>query len=104
LPCFFPLRLGGTLQNPARSCQKGLKKMGRRQTEISYQSEAAYLKSVLLWLQECWTEPAPRYYPFGQIDQGLKRHSVSSARTGSDKQDVIMDIPAFLPPRKRYHL
>jgi hypothetical protein len=78
--------------------------MGRRQTEISYQSEAAYLKSVLLWLQECWTEPAPRYYPFGQIDQGLKRHSVSSARTGSDKQDVIMDIPAFLPLRKRYHL
>jgi hypothetical protein len=47
---------------------------------------------------------APRYYPFGQIDQGLKRRSVSSARTGSDKQDVIMDIPAFLPPRKRYHL
>jgi hypothetical protein len=37
--------------------------MGRRQTETYYQSEAAYLKSVLLWLQEYWTGPAPRFYP-----------------------------------------
>jgi hypothetical protein len=37
--------------------------MGQRQTETSYQSEVAYLKSVLLWLQDYWTGPAPRYYP-----------------------------------------
>jgi len=38
--------------NPKREPQ-GIKKMGR------YQTEAAYLKSVLLWLQGNWTEPDP---------------------------------------------
>ena len=78
--------------------------MGWRQPETSYQSEAAYLKSVLLWLQECWTGRAPRYYPFGQVEQGSKHYSVPRARTSSDKRDALMDIPAFLPPRKRYYL
>jgi hypothetical protein len=38
--------------------------MGRRRTETSYQSEAAYLKSVLFWRQGNWAEPdPPRFYP-----------------------------------------
>jgi hypothetical protein len=67
--------------------QKRLKKMGRRQTETSYQSEAAYLKSVLLWLQECWTEPAPRYYPFRVVERRLKGDCVPGDRISSDKSD-----------------
>jgi hypothetical protein len=47
--------------------------MGQRQTETSYQSEVAYLKSVLLWLQDYWTGPAPRYYLFAPVEQGSKR-------------------------------
>ena len=39
--------------------------MGRHQTE------AAYLKSVLLWLQGNWTEPdPPRFYPLKEVPQG----------------------------------
>jgi hypothetical protein len=63
-------RLGS---NPIRSCKKELNDMGRRQTETSYQSEAAYLKSVLLWLQDYWTGPALRYYLFAPVEQGSKR-------------------------------
>jgi len=37
---------------------KGIKQMGRCQTETYYRTEASYLKSVLLWLQEYWTGPA----------------------------------------------
>ena len=44
-----------------------MKKMGR------YQTEAAYLKSVLLWLQGDRSEPdPPRSYPLGSVDR--KRH------------------------------
>ena len=35
-----------------------------------YQTEASYLKSVLLWLQGCWTEPdPPRFYPLRDSEQ-----------------------------------
>src|SRR5262249_7620094 len=68
----------------------GVNEMRRRQTEIYYQSEPAYLKSVLLWLQEYWTEPAPRFYPLNQVEQesryssalGGTRH-IKSARRDS---------------------
>jgi hypothetical protein len=47
--------------------------MGRRQTETSYQSEAAYLKSVLRWLQGSWTEPdPPHFYPLRAVPQGSR--------------------------------
>jgi hypothetical protein len=69
--------------NPEREPQ-GIKKMGR------YQTEAAYLKSVLLWLQEYWTGPAVRIYPLRAVPQGSLHY---------DRRDVIIDLPAFLPPR-----
>jgi hypothetical protein len=48
--------------------------MGRCQTETSY------LKSVLLWLQEYWTEPdPPRIYLLKRVEGG-SRHS-SARRT-----------------------
>jgi hypothetical protein len=63
LPCLFPLCLVSTLQIPSGS-RKGIKKMGR------YQTEAAYLKSVLLWLQGNWAEPdPPRFYPLKEVNQ-----------------------------------
>ena len=35
------------------------------------QTEAAYLKSVLFWLQGNWTEPdPPRFYPLKEVEQG----------------------------------
>jgi hypothetical protein len=42
--------------------------MGRRQTE-NYQSEAAYQKLVLFWLQGYWSGPAPTFYPLKELDQ-----------------------------------
>jgi hypothetical protein len=74
--------------------------MGRRQTETTYQSEAAYPKSVLLWLQEYWTGPAPRFYTYKQHAQGPRHYAAQSANAGLDKQDVVVDLPPFLPPRK----
>ena len=72
--------------------------MGRRQTETYYQSEAAYLKSVLLWLQEYWTGPAPRFYPLNQVTQE-SRHYATRTHAGLNRRDVIIDLPAFLPTR-----
>ena len=38
-----------------------------------YQTEAAYLKSVLLWLQGNWAEPdPPRFYPLRRGEQGSR--------------------------------
>jgi hypothetical protein len=45
----------------------GDQKMGRRQTE-NYQSEAAYQKLVLFWLQGYWTGPAPTFYPHRKLE------------------------------------
>jgi hypothetical protein len=73
--------------------------MGRRQTEIYYQSEAAYLKSVLLWLQEYWTGPAPRFYPLNQVEQGGEHSSAQRPQATSNRRDAIVDLPAFLPPQ-----
>jgi hypothetical protein len=42
--------------------------MGRRQTE-TYQSEAAYLKLVLFWLQGYWTGPAPTFQPLSELER-----------------------------------
>ena len=69
----------------------------RRQTEIFYQSEPAYLKSVLLWLQEYWTGPAPRFYPFGKVES--LRHSAQRVHAASNRQDAIIDLRTFLPCR-----
>jgi hypothetical protein len=81
--------------------------MGQRQTESSYQSEAAYLKSVLLWLQEYWTGPAPRFYPYKpaaqrpykQAAQRPSHYSVEKVRAALNRQDAILDLPTFLPSR-----
>ena len=57
--------------------------MGRHQTE------AAYLKSVLFWLQGHWSEPdPPRFHPLGELEQasqhsspgGHARHQIDEAR------------------------
>ena len=46
-----------------------------------YQTEASYLKSVLLWLQGSWTEPdPPRFYPLRQVAVGTSRSMSSPAR------------------------
>jgi hypothetical protein len=74
--------------------------MGRPQTEIFYQSEPAYLKSVLLWLQEYWTGPTPRFRPFGQIEQGLPRYPAQKAHAALNRQDAMVDPSTFLPSRR----
>ena len=69
--------------------------MGRCQTETSY------LKSVLLWLQEYWTEPdPPRIYPLKRVKGGSRHSSVQRTRDNSIERDTIIDLPAFLAPRK----
>jgi hypothetical protein len=79
--------------------------MGQRQTETSYQSEAAYLKSVLLWLQEYWMGPAPRFYPYKRGAQGSRHYSDEGARAALNRRIEKIDLPAFLPPRtsSQYH-
>src|ERR1700726_3181398 len=68
--------------------------MGRCQTETSY------LKSVLSWLQEYWTGPAVRIHPLKQVEQGSRHYSARRTHAALDRRDVIIDLPAFLPPRK----
>jgi hypothetical protein len=46
-----------------------------------YQTEAAYLKSVLFWLQGCWTEPdPPRFYPLKDSEQGSRHYCAEDTR------------------------
>lgn len=71
--------------------------MGQRQTETFYQSEPAYLKSVLLWLQEYWTGPAPRFNPYKQVAQAVRHHSAPRTNAALDKENAIVDLPSFLP-------
>ena len=61
--------------------------MKRRQTEAFYQSEPAYLMSVLLWLQEYWAGPAPRFYPFGESEHAPLRYSPQRARVALNRQE-----------------
>jgi hypothetical protein len=46
-------------------------------------SEPAYLLSVLLWLQEYWTGPAPRFYPFSSGEHGAHRYPPRGRRPHS---------------------
>jgi len=60
--------------------------MGRHQTE------AAYLKSVLLWLQGNWAEPdPPRFYPLREVEQASRYHSVRRTHAALNRRDVIID-------------
>jgi hypothetical protein len=70
-----------------------------------YQTEAAYLKSVLLWLQGNWTEPdPPRLYSLRAVPQGSRHYSARSAQAALNRRDVIIDLPAFLPDRKSQNM
>ena len=65
--------------------------MGRHQTE------AAYLKSVLLWLQGNWDEPdPPRFYPLKEVEQGSRYYSVRRTNAALNRRDAIIALPAFL--------
>jgi hypothetical protein len=61
--------------------------MGPRQTEIYYPTEASYLTSVLLWLQEYWTGPAVQVRPLKPVPQvsryylgGRMLHQIDEAK------------------------
>jgi len=65
-----------------------------------HQTEAAYLKSVLLWLQGNWSESdPPRFYPLKAVPQALQHHSVRRPPASPNRRGEIIDLPAFLPPR-----
>jgi hypothetical protein len=69
-----------------------LKKMGR------YQTEAAYLKSVLLWLQGNWAEPdPPRFYPLKEVEQGSRYYSVRRTHAAFNRRDAIVALPVSTP-------
>ena len=72
--------------------------MRRRQTEASYQSEAAYLKSVLLWLQEYWTGPAVRVYPLRAVPQGLQHYSARRTHAALNRRAAIIICPRSCHP------
>jgi hypothetical protein len=69
--------------------------MGRRQTEI-YQSEAAYLKSVLFWLQGHWTGPAPTFLPLKELEQDSGDVFGRNARSGRNDGYASWDRTARL--------
>src|SRR5262249_8682666 len=99
LPCFLSLCLAGTLEIQSGS-HKGVKQMGRCQTETYYRTEASYLKSVLLWLQGNWTKPdPPRFYPLRAVEQGSRYYSGRRTHAALNRRDEIIDLPAFLLPR-----
>ena len=63
-----------------------------------YQTEAAYLKSVLLWLQGNWTEPdPPRLYSL----RAVPHYSGRRTHAALNRRDVIVDLPALLPSISR---
>ena len=69
-----------------------------------HQTEAAYLKSVLFWLQGHWSEPdPPRFYPLEEDGQASRHSSARRTRAALNRRDAIIDVPAFLPPRIRQH-
>jgi hypothetical protein len=98
LPCFFPLCLAGRLEIPS-GATKGDQAMGRCQTEIYYPTEASYLKSVLLWLQEYWTGPAVQVRPLKSVPQVSRYYSPRRTYAAPNRRSEIVDLPAFLPPR-----
>ncbi len=68
--------------------------MGRHQTE------AAYLKSVLFWLQGNRTQPEPpRFYPLRAVPQASRHYSARRMHAAFNRRDGMIDLPAFLPPR-----
>ena len=74
--------------------------MGPRQTEIYYPTEASYLTSVLLWLQEYWTGPAIQVRPLKPVQQVSAHYSPRRTLASSNRQGEVIDLPAFLPVRK----
>jgi hypothetical protein len=57
--------------------------MGRHQTE------AAYLKSVLFWLQGHWSEPdPPRFYSLGEVEQASRHYSAGRTRAALNRRDA----------------
>jgi hypothetical protein len=73
--------------------------MGPRQTEIYYPTEASYLTSVLLWLQEYWTGPAVQVRPLKPVPQVSRYYSPRRTYAAPNRRSEIIDLPAFLPPR-----
>ena len=53
-----------------------------------------------LGFQVCWTEPdPPRFYPLREVEQGSRHYSARRTPAALNRRDVIIDLPAFLPPR-----
>jgi len=73
----------------------------RRQRETYYQTEAVYLKSVLLWLQEYWTAPAVYIYPLRAMPQGAQHGSARRTHTALNRRDGIIGLPALFHPEAR---
>src|SRR5262249_31104678 len=79
---------------------KGIKQMGRYQTETYHRTDTFYLKSVLIWLQEYWTGPTIEVRPLKMAPQASRHHSVRRPLASPNRRGDIIDVPAFLPPRK----
>jgi hypothetical protein len=59
-----------------------------------YQTEAAYVKSVLLWLQGNWTEPdPPRFYPLREVRASVEVPFCSEDSSALSRRDVTIDHP-----------
>ena len=67
-----------------------------------YQTEAAYLQSVLLWLQRHWTKPdPPRFYPLREAEQGSRQYPGRN-HAAFNRRDVIIDLPDSCHPEAPY--
>src|SRR5262245_47406815 len=98
-PCFLPLCLVGGHEIPSGS-HKGIKQMGRCQTETYYRTDTSYLKSVVLWLQEYWSGPTIQVRPIKTARQASRHVSVRRPLASPNRRGEIIDVPAFLPPRR----
>jgi hypothetical protein len=79
---------------------EGARHMGWRYTEIylderAVYSEAAYLKSVLLWLQG-------HSGPLGGMPKVSNNYAHQEARTDQTFWGGMLDVPSFLPARNSY--
>ena len=67
-----------------------------------YQTEAAYLQSLLLWLQGHWTEPdPPRFYPLREAEQGSRQYPGRN-HAAFNRRDVIIDLLDSCHPEAPY--
>ena len=62
-------------------------------------SDGSFLSEISSALaSEYWTGPAVRVYPLKLAEQPSQHYSARRTHAALNRRDVVIDLPAFLPP------